>query len=505
MADQNAMTMMFYARLQNDVSKVLTQIETDAKKAFEGATGAGNKFGDSTQNLTKWIKEQRTEQRQHNFLFQQTREVVAAASTGLALFGNTIGQSNEQMKKVTDSLNAGFVAFQGLNNILGFIPGPWGIVISLAAGAAVAIQQMTGETSKAQAEMFKLEGKLIDLQLKLGEIAPAMKRAFLEADVVRAENDLKRLNDATIDYIATATNFQNGVFQGVIYKGVGSPKDVENAKIALAEAKVALKDFNNSVEGFQPIQIMPDLSMQQQWIQQASTVTGIIEKNTVNSNKKVSSINAQTAKDYLAQWDAAEKLKLQLREESFAREQELLQNYQQTSMVVFQTVGSLFGNMLTGQDANARNILRNIANSFITMAESALFAATAMANAKSIMTFWTSMIADAPLLLAGFTALESARAIVNSFHQGGSMFVNAPASQDVPVAFMARGQEKIIVQTESQQQSGGGGNTFIFNNYSPVTAEEFVIGSLTKLVRKTGMTIDKLTVNNSKGLSLNYM
>ena len=175
-----------------------------------------------------------------------------------------------------------------------------------------------------------------------------------------------------------------------------------------------------------------------------------------------------------------------------------IQKYQQAAEMTVHGISSAFGAMLTGKDQDAKQILKSIANSFINMAEAALFAASGLAAAKSIATFWTSMIKDAPLLVAGFGALETARALVNSFHQGGSFFVNAPPSTEVPI--MVRGGERGIIQTESQQKhnpigTGGGGNTYHFNFNAPVSDEEFVKNAVLRTLEKTGKTIDQVYVN----------
>ncbi len=181
-----------------------------------------------------------------------------------------------------------------------------------------------------------------------------------------------------------------------------------------------------------------------------------------------------------------------------------IQKYQQAVEMTVRGIGSAFGAMLQGKDADAKQILKSIANSFIDMAESAMWAASAMASAKSISTFWTSMAADAPLLIAGFGALETARAFLNSFHQGGSFFVNAPASTEVPI--MVRGGERGIIQTEQQQKNNpiGGGATYhlTMNFNAHGTDEEFVSKAILNTLRKTGGKIEDVFVNKRNVLTL---
>ncbi len=181
-----------------------------------------------------------------------------------------------------------------------------------------------------------------------------------------------------------------------------------------------------------------------------------------------------------------------------------IQKYQQATEMTVRGIGSAFGAMLQGKDADAKQILKSIANSFIDMAEAAMWAASAMASAKSISTFWTSMLKDGPLLLAGFGALETARALLNSFHQGGSFYVNAPPSTEVPI--MVRGGERGIIQTESQQRQNpiGGGATYnlTMNFNAHGTDEEFVSKAILNTLRKTGGKIENVFVNKRNVLAV---
>jgi hypothetical protein len=142
-------------------------------------------------------------------------------------------------------------------------------------------------------------------------------------------------------------------------------------------------------------------------------------------------------------------------------EEQTLRRYKDFSFDVFQAVGSAFGNSMTGQDANARDVLKNIAGMFITMAESAMFAATAMANAKGIATFWTSMIADAPALIAGFTALETGRAVINKTHTGGIVGQEVPIIAQRGEMFLNSDQQSNLFKMIAENKGGRGNQTII--------------------------------------------
>lgn len=526
MAAQNEI--QFAISLKNEASATLAQFKADAQSAMEAAGTATNKYGQSTQNLTKWIKEQRTEQRQHNFLFQQTREVVGAASLTLALFGNTIGRGSQQMQELTNGLNAGFVAFQGVNNVVGllgssmkFLAGPWGIVISLAAGAAVALSQFSSEAGKSSEELTKLRSTANQLDYELGKISASMRKAFLLKDIADANSKVDELKQTTTDWIKTVAT--QGRF-GLVRKIVGTPEEIAAAENDVRNAEKAFKSFydeqkkatQKQKEYNDELAIMRgNLSVYDEARTRAfSFLDGVstkyqtlVSKMTTgfgpNSVKGIMRANQQTASEYLKLWDETEKAKLAAREAALEQESQLVESYGQTSMQVFQLVGSALGNAFAGQDQNARAVLKSIAGMFITMAESALFAASAMASAKSIATFWTSMAKDAPLLIAGFAALETARAVVNSFHDGGtmgSMGERIPLRSDERPAILKVGET--VIPTKPGESIGGGGNTFIFNNYAPVTAEDWVVSTLKTIVQKTGIPIERLIVSSRSTLAI---
>lgn len=66
-----------------------------------------------------------------------------------------------------------------------------------------------------------------------------------------------------------------------------------------------------------------------------------------------------------------------------------------------------------------KQLMKTVANAAITGAEALLFAGEAAAFAKAVGSFGITLIADQPLIAAGFFALETGRAIINSLAVGG--------------------------------------------------------------------------------------
>lgn len=119
-----------------------------------------------TSALTGFIKEQRAENRQQNFLLREGAQSIGALSLAVTAFG---GVAKGQMKTVTDSVGTGIVAFQGFNFAMGaasrFLPalgGPWGIAIAAVSALAIGIASMGKETDSAT-EKIKKQREEIDV------------------------------------------------------------------------------------------------------------------------------------------------------------------------------------------------------------------------------------------------------------------------------------------------------------------------------------------------------
>jgi len=121
--------------------KTILDGNKDINSSTQGIIDRTRRYGDETNRLSDFIRKQRAESREQNFLFRESTQAIGAASATLALFGNTLGQSDGKMKKFTDSLNQGFVTFQGLSFLLSGA-GPWGVAAAGIGGVASALFSM---------------------------------------------------------------------------------------------------------------------------------------------------------------------------------------------------------------------------------------------------------------------------------------------------------------------------------------------------------------------------
>lgn len=167
--------------------------EIDISKAVKGSTGAFDQHGKSIQGVTGWIKQQRTEQRQQNFLFREAQQALNASALALTLFSTAGGKSNENLKKLSEGLNAGIVGFQGLGAITSFLPGPIGLAVQAIGGIAVGLAVATRETDNFEDRQKRLNEtleKTIELRIKLNQL-PESATADLQKQLDEVERGIE--------------------------------------------------------------------------------------------------------------------------------------------------------------------------------------------------------------------------------------------------------------------------------------------------------------------------
>jgi len=155
-------------------NQLKNQIQESEKVLAQAKEGIGS-YGREQNKLTDFIKTQRQEQRQQNFLFNQGKDVIGSAAIALSLFSNSTGDSDKEMKKFSDSLNKGFITFQGLDFMLKSIPGPWGMAISIAGGLAAAIFSIGKESETAEEKLKKQREELEKLFKEYNEWSGKLK------------------------------------------------------------------------------------------------------------------------------------------------------------------------------------------------------------------------------------------------------------------------------------------------------------------------------------------
>jgi hypothetical protein len=472
------------AKMFKQLNDVAEQSGKSVKDAFDEAAAASDRAGKATSKLTDFIKEQRAENRQQNFLLRESVGAFSAVATALTIFSNTASGGTAQVKMLSDSVNAGVTAFQGFDFALSALgmSGPLGVAIAAIGAAAIAIKVFQKSSSDSNDELDKSALALAKVKYELGELARAeLEEAYaaVRAGLMKRLMDLK---EKTPDVIGTViTRFKEGFSSlegflrmvifgatavsghpgGIIYKMIGTPKEINDIMTAIAGLDLELKKIWDTAVKEIPKDrgplVMIDLLGQKfkeagdKWQKSVAKIEGV----TVGMS--------ETMRDVLR-----------------TIEQEWTEKAQTVQTLwggVAGAIGEGFSAAFEGTEGGARAFLRRIFTMLIDLVQGWILAAAAAAIVKGIFTFGTTLAGDLVILGAATVALQAARAALNTkFHQGGTvpggMFINAAPEKEFPI--LVRGGE--TVRTEQQEaalQGGGQGVHLHFHNSYFASARAF--------------------------------
>lgn len=230
----------FIIKARDELTATLKQLQaaagkfgTDTKREFEKAAAGGDAY-------TRWMREERTNQRQQNFLFRQLREVTGAAALGLTMLGSSADGSSPKMKRLTDGLTEGFVAFQGIEFALGQINPVLGVVAGSVAGLAVAFSKLDGLDPQQLDDISKRTAQIVDAVNKMETSKVDALRAYIDElerigkkgqgipeAVANTRKEFEKLDDAT-------ANSKVPDFAEALARGFQGQEGVDNLNRATA-------------------------------------------------------------------------------------------------------------------------------------------------------------------------------------------------------------------------------------------------------------------------------
>jgi hypothetical protein len=165
------------------------------------------------------------------------------------------------------------------------------------------------------------------------------------------------------------------------------------------------------------------------------------------------------------------------------------------------TAGSIRTGMeaaFSGAEGAGKSALKALANSAINMAEIYLSVGLAQAYAKGIPSFGATLPGDFALVAAGTVALEAARAMIGTFHEGGTMGADGrriPLQSDERAAILRVG-ETVIPTKPGESYGGGTVLNATININAPGTPVQLVMSALKDVARQIGAnTLGDITVN----------
>lgn len=525
----------------------------EIQESLKGVTAGTKDYSDETNRLTQFIRTQRTEQREHTFLFRQTKDVVGAAALGLGIFGNTLGQTSEGLKNVTNSLNDGFVAFQGLDFLLASAgAGPWGMALAAAGGLTAALFSLDANSGKAADSIAKLTRETLQLQIALGEKPKVMLWSELDDDIIKATRHLEEATEAQTNWWAQVVLADRSGILSVISKWIGTDTEYAEALNRLEKAKTAAKKFtDDQIEENKKgedafLQYLDSFELQAEYhfkrigdIQAAGLRIETIKTMT----QDLAALQTQLSNTPAINTTEIEKLRRKIddltqkldqakngikalgmvhvdtkfMDELTAKINEDVQTMNQNTSSVMEAIGSSikdgFQAAFSGSEDAGRTFLKTLLNRVIDTVEGMIMAAEAASVAKGVLSFGLTLISDLPKIAAAFAFLEGARAILGGFHQGGTvpkahggMYVNGLSSEEYPI--VVRGGETVRTEIQERNIQNQLNRTeihnnnsrplqLVFNNYAPITSREAIKETIQELMRALGTKdVADVFVNN---------
>ena len=188
------------ATIGSDVQFRVSQTgAAEVAQSLEKINQTTDRAGKSTGGLSKFIREQRTEQRQQNFLFREGANVVGTLTFATIALTSATGEASKGAKQLNQSLVTGYSAFQAANfamSGLGIATGGWGFAVQAAIGVGAAFFLMLKNGAQSAEEVKKqLDAMADSAKLFTEGIGKTQASAELEVFSKRLDENQKLLKE----------------------------------------------------------------------------------------------------------------------------------------------------------------------------------------------------------------------------------------------------------------------------------------------------------------------
>ena len=140
------------------IGKSGKQVGTDVAEGFNQATPTiANNTKEITKSKSAYL-EHRSVIREQNFYFRELSHAMGAVALATTFLDNGLGGQGETMKKTTNAVKEGLVAYQGLSFALMAVPG--GQIIASVVGIGIALKEFANFSTKATQEAAKFYAQL---------------------------------------------------------------------------------------------------------------------------------------------------------------------------------------------------------------------------------------------------------------------------------------------------------------------------------------------------------
>lgn len=237
----------------NDALKKLQQEVTALKAELDKLQGSTEKTGKAESGLAAYRREQIKEMRNYRFVVGEMRDAIGGASIALSLLSLNSGESNSNIKSLSNSVNAGFAAFSGADAVvgalgtrIGALAGPMGIAISLAFALAGAFASMASESKKTEERIQQLDLEIATLKNDLGQLSDGDYLDKLNENFAEQATKLENLKQVQVSYLQTLWNFINGNYTAAVATK-GTTEEIKNQEKVTAEAQKKAQDANDKI------------------------------------------------------------------------------------------------------------------------------------------------------------------------------------------------------------------------------------------------------------------
>ncbi len=235
------------------VSDELKRITAELKMhelGYKNGTLASKDFISTTQKLAKEINSLNAPLDKTVNLYRSIWQMQNRAEGGFKSLSNSMNRQQQSfvaLAYVIQDLPYGIRGIANnltqLSQILG-TPVWLNLAISGFTSLAVVLDSGKTKVKALSDEMKNLDSDMSNTLFKLGRISRKTREYDLEMTVAESEAQLEKLNKNEYDSHATIQARINNPQAIAVYRRIGSEQDIKRATLALENARLALKEFN---------------------------------------------------------------------------------------------------------------------------------------------------------------------------------------------------------------------------------------------------------------------
>jgi len=144
--------------LRQEIRQLGTSIGAAGQQATGGYTRAMGQAGKTTDDLSGFIRTQRAESRQQNYLFREGAGIIGAITFSMLALSNATGSNSKEMQRLNSVLVSGYSTFQAADfamAALGISTGGVATAFKLIVGVGAAVLTFLGSAKKETADLTR--------------------------------------------------------------------------------------------------------------------------------------------------------------------------------------------------------------------------------------------------------------------------------------------------------------------------------------------------------------